>query len=164
MEDIIQTDAPLNPGNSGGPLVNTSHEVVGVNTAMIPSAQGLSFAIAVNTARHVATQLIQYGQVRRSYIGIEGQNISLPKRLQNQLNLTSGYGVIILNILPSGPASKANLKRGDVILKMDDLVINGIDELLRQLGDKQIGKPSIFTVYRKGELKEIKVTPVEKGD
>lgn len=164
MEDVIQTDAALNPGNSGGPLVNTRHEVIGVNTAMIPSAQGLSFAIAVNTARYVASQLIQYGQVRRSFIGIKGQNIDLPNRLINKLDLQSTRGVIIHEVTESGPARDAGLIPGDIILKIDGQETDGIDKLLLMLDGEHIGKEVSVTVYRKGEVITKTLKPVAKGD
>lgn len=164
MEDVIQTDAALNPGNSGGPLINTLHEVIGVNTAMIPSAQGLSFAIAANTAQYVASQLMQYGQVRRSYIGIVGQNLSLPQRLVRQLDLDSTLGIKVLEVSPSGPAQKAGLLRGDVIVKIDGQTVDGIDKLLRMLNKELIEKQVTLAVYRRGKLIEKKIRPVEKAD
>jgi S1-C subfamily serine protease len=164
MEDVIQTDAALNPGNSGGPLVNTRHEVIGVNTAMIPSARGLSFAIAVNTARYVASQLIQHGHVRRSFIGIKGQNITLPRRLVYKLDLQSTHGVMVLEVTPSGPARKAGLARGDIVLKVDGQETNGIDKLLLMLGEERIGKEVTITIFRKGDIVEHKLYPVGKAD
>lgn len=162
MEDVIQTDAALNPGNSGGPLVNTHYEVIGVNTAMIPSAQGLSFAIAVNTARYVGSQLIQHGQVRRSFIGIKGQSTTLPKRLINQLGLQSTRGVMVLEVTPSGPASRSGMQRGDLILKVDGQETDGIDKLLLMLNKERIGKEVTITVYRKGDIVDLVLFPVEK--
>jgi len=164
MEDVIQTDAALNPGNSGGPLVNTRHEVIGVNTAMIPSAQGLSFAIAVNTARYVASQLVQHGQVRRSFIGIKAQNISLPKRLVRQLTLNSTHGVLILEVTPRSPAEKAGLAEGDIILKIDGTETDGIDKLLLMLTAERIGTDTECTIYRKGEVLKRTLVPEEKAD
>jgi S1-C subfamily serine protease len=164
MEDVIQTDAALNPGNSGGPLVNTRHEVIGVNTAMIPSAQGLSFAIAVNTARYVAAQLIQHGQVRRSYIGIKGQNIALPQRLIRQLELQSTHGIMVIEVTPEGPADRAGLVRGDVILKINDRETDGIDKLLSMLDGNQIGRQIVLTVYRRGKTESYTLNPAERVD
>lgn len=164
MEDVIQTDAALNPGNSGGPLVNTRNEVIGVNTAMIPSAQGLSFAIAVNTARYVASRLMQYGKVHRSFIGIKGQNIDLPKRLIKQLELQSTRGIMVLEVTPSGPAHNAGVANGDIILKVDGQETDGIDKLLTMLDGDHIGKAVLITVYRKGGLIDVTLYPVEKAD
>lgn len=164
MEDVIQTDADLNPGNSGGPLVNTRHEVIGVNTAMIPSARGLSFAIASNTAQYVGSQLIRHGQVRRSFIGIKGQNINLPRRLIHQLNINSTRGILIVEVTHSGPAYKAGLSRGDVILKVDGQETDGIDKLLFTLDAERIEKESVLTIYRKDHVIKRTLYPVEKPE
>ena len=136
MDDIIQTDAALNPGNSGGPLVTTRGEVIGVNTAMILPAQGLCFAIATNTARFVAARLIRDGRIRRSYIGVAGQNVPIPRALAraNQLAVTSG--VLVVSVEPDSPATTAGLRDGDIVLAFAGEAVTGIDDLLRRLTDE----------------------------
>src|SRR3954451_13184751 len=132
MDDIIQTDAALNPGNSGGPLVTTRGEVIGVNTATILPAQGLCFAIASNTARFVAARLIRDGRIRRSYIGLAGQTVPIPRTVarENQLAVTSG--VFVVSVEPHSPAVAAGLRNRDIILAFGDEVVSGIDDLHRR--------------------------------
>src|SRR5713101_5881221 len=135
MDDIIQTDAALNPGNSGGPLVTTRGEVIGVNTAMILPAQGLCFAIASNTARFVAARLIRDGRIRRSYIGVAGQNVPIPRAVAraNQLAVTSG--VLVVSVEPESPATAAGVREGDIILGFAGDAISAIDDLHRRLSE-----------------------------
>lgn len=163
MEDIIQTDAALNPGNSGGPLVNSQGEVIGVNTAMILPAQGIAFAVAVNTARFVAGRLIRDGRVRRSAIGMVGQNLELPTRQVRALGLTDAGAVFVVRVLDDSPAAAGGLKDGDVILRFDDTRVRGIDALLRLLTDERIGVEVPVQVLRKDALRTLQMTPVEKG-
>ena len=146
MDDIIQTDAALNPGNSGGPLVTTRGEVIGVNTAMILPAQGLCFAIASNTARFVAARLIRDGRIRRSYIGVAGQNVPIPRAVAraNQLAVTSG--VLVVSVEPDSPATTAGLRDGDIVLAFAGEAVTGIDDLLRRLTDDRIGVPVALTI------------------
>jgi S1-C subfamily serine protease len=120
IDNVIQTDAPLNPGNSGGPLVTTRGEVVGVNSAVILPAQGICFAIAVNTAKLVASQLIRFGRVRRSVIGIEGQNVALARRVTRYYRLPAESGVLVLSVRPQSPARRAGVEEGDIILSLGD--------------------------------------------
>src|SRR5215475_13935402 len=133
IDNVIQTDASLNPGNSGGPLINSRGEVIGVNTAVILPAQGICFATAINTAKFVAGQLIKEGRVRRSYIGMAGQVVPLHRRVVRYHNLPVETGVLVISIEPGGPASKAGMEEGDVIVGYDDRPIAGIDDLHRLL-------------------------------
>lgn len=161
MDDIIQTDAALNPGNSGGPLVTTRGEVIGVNTAMILPAQGLCFAIASNTARFVAARLIRDGRIRRSYIGVGGQNVPIPRAVAraNQLAVTSG--VLVVSVEPESPATTAGLRDGDVVLAFDGGAVTGIDDLLRRLTDDRIGVPTPLTILRAGRRRQLTIVPSE---
>jgi S1-C subfamily serine protease len=134
IENIIQTDAALNPGNSGGPLVDIHGKVEGVNTAIIPEAQGICFSIPINTANWVAGLLIKEGKVRRSYLGVYGQNIDFRAGIRERYNLQQNSGVYIVKIMPNSPAYKGGLKEGDVVLKANDKEINNVEELQRFLG------------------------------
>ena len=162
MEDIVQTDAALNPGNSGGPLVDSRGRVIGINTAMIFLAQGLSFAVAVNTARFVAGRLIKDGRVRRSMIGVVGQDVELPARIQRHNNLEEAGGVLALEVAGDGPAYRAGLKKGDVIISMDGQRITGIGDLLRLLTDERIGAETLLLVIRDEDQRYVTVYPEEK--
>jgi S1-C subfamily serine protease len=159
IDNIIQTDAALNPGNSGGPLVNSRGEVIGVNTAVILPAQGICFAIAINTAKFVAGQLIKEGRVRRSYIGVAGQVVPLHRRLARHYNLKTETGVLVVSIEPDSPALKAGLQEGDLIIGYDDQSIAGIDDLHRQLTDQKVGVKSKLTVIRRSEKLMLEITP-----
>ena len=159
IDNVIQTDAALNPGNSGGPLVNSRGEVIGVNTAVILPAQGICFATAINTAKFVAGQLIKEGRVRRSYIGLGGQVVPLHRRLVRYHNLAIDTGVLVISIEPGGPASKAGMQEGDVIVGYDDRPIAGIDDLHRLLTDQKVGVRSILTVIRRNEKLSLNITP-----
>jgi S1-C subfamily serine protease len=159
IENIIQTDAALNPGNSGGPLVNSRGQVIGVNTAVILPAQGICFATAINTAKFVAGQLIKEGRVRRSYIGLGGQVVPLHRRLARYHNLAVETGVLVISTEPGGPASKAGLREGDVIVGYEDRPIAGIDDLHRLLTDQKVGVKSSLTVIRRNEKLSLTITP-----
>jgi S1-C subfamily serine protease len=161
MDDIIQTDAALNPGNSGGPLVTTRGEVIGINTAMILPAQGLCFAIASNTARFVASRLIRDGRLRRSYIGVGGQNVPIPRALAraNQIAVTSG--VLVVSVEPDSPATKAGLRDGDIVLGFGGDAVTGIDDLLRRLTDECIGVALPLTILRAGRKRQLTIVPSE---
>src|SRR5471032_665913 len=161
MDDIIQTDAALNPGNSGGPLVTTRGEVIGVNTATILPAQGLCFAIASNTARFVAARLIRDGRIRRSYIGLAGQTVPIPRPVarENQLAVTSG--VFVVSVEPGSPAATAGLKDGDVVLSFAGTPVTGVDDLHRLLTEERIGEPTVVTYLRAARRRQITVIPAE---
>jgi S1-C subfamily serine protease len=162
MDDIIQTDAALNPGNSGGPLVNSSGQVIGVNTAMILPAQGLCFAIASNTAQLVAGWLIRDGKIRRSYLGLAGQNITIHPRLVRHHKLTHNQGILVVGVEPSSPAQRAGLTEGDNIVAFKGAPISSIDDLHRWLVGNEIGVESILTVLRGVERLELPATPAER--
>jgi len=162
MDDIIQTDAALNPGNSGGPLVNSSGQVIGVNTAVILPAQGLCFAIASNTAQLVAGWLIRDGKIRRSYLGLAGQNITIHPRLVRHHKLTHDQGILVVGVEPSSPAQRAGLTEGDNIVAFKGAPISSIDDLHRVLVGNEIGVESILTVLRGVERMELPVTPGER--
>ena len=161
MDDIIQTDAALNPGNSGGPLVTTRGEVIGVNTATILPAQGLCFAIASNTARFVAARLIRDGRIRRSYIGLAGQTVPIPRSVarENQLAVTSG--VFVVSVEPNSPAADAGIRDGDVVLAFAGAAVTGVDDLHRQLTEDRIRVPTMVTILRAARRRQITVVPAE---
>ena len=161
MDDIIQTDASLNPGNSGGPLVTAAGDVIGINTAMILPAQGICFAIASNTVRFVASRLMRDGRIRRSHIGIAGQQTAVPRALAraNQMAVTSG--VLVASIEDNSPAAHAGLTTGDVVLRFADSAVSGIDDLHRLLTEERIGTPSPMIVLRRGERRQLTIVPTE---
>src|SRR5687768_8292663 len=161
MDDVIQTDASLNPGNSGGPLVTTAGDVIGINTAMILPAQGICFAIASNTVRFVASRLMRDGRIRRSHIGIAGQQTAIPRALAraNQMAVTSG--VLVASVEDDSPAARAGLATGDVVLSFADSAVSGIDDLHRLLTGERIGTPSPMIVLRRGERRRLTIVPVE---
>ncbi len=161
IDNVIQTDAALNPGNSGGPLVTSRGEVIGVNSAVILPAQGLCFAIAVNTATFVASCLIKDGKVRRSYIGVAGQNIPLPRRVVRFHDLAIGSGVRVMSLAPRSPAAVAGLQEGDVIVGYAGRPIEGIDDLHRMLTGDQVGVRSEIVLIRRAEKLAMTITPAE---
>jgi S1-C subfamily serine protease len=148
MDDIIQTDAALNPGNSGGPLVNSRGEVIGVNTAVISGAQGLCFAIAANTAQFVVGRLIRDGRIRRSYVGVAGQNTPLARQIVRHYGLSVSSGVRVASIEPDSPAARSELNEGDIIVGLAGHDVGSIDQLHRLLGEERIGLPTPMTVIR----------------
>ncbi|HXL72459.1 MAG TPA: PDZ domain-containing protein, partial [bacterium] len=161
IDSVIQTDAALNPGNSGGPLVNSRGEVVGVNTATIQAAQGLCFAIAIDTAKRVAGQLMKYGKMRRSFIGIGGQNIDLPRNAVRYFNHPSDKAILVVGIEPGGPAQRAGLREGDILVELDGQTVETMDDLHRLLNDEKVGVESDLWVIRRPDKINVKITPVE---
>jgi S1-C subfamily serine protease len=161
IDNVIQTDAALNPGNSGGPLVNSRGEVIGVNTAIILPAQGICFAIASNTAEFVAAWLIKERRIRRSWIGVVGQNVPIHRRVVRFHHLPAEHGVLVAGIEPGSPASRAGLRNGDVIVAFSGEAVSSIDELHRHLVAKVIGVPSLVTIIRHTEKLDLVVTPEE---
>ncbi len=164
IDNIIQTDAALNPGNSGGPLVDSNGDVIGVNTAVILPAQGICFAIASNTAQYVVSQILKYGKVRRGHLGIAGQNIKLPRPLVLRYNLTVESGVLISGVEDNSPADKAGLQEGDVIIGFDGTAIRGIDDLHKVLTEQKVGLKSSIDVLRNPEKVTVEIVPAEKSD
>jgi S1-C subfamily serine protease len=161
MDDIIQTDAALNPGNSGGPLVNSRAEVIGVNTAVIAGAQGLCFAIAANTAQFVVGRLIRDGRIRRSYLGVAGQNAPIARQIVRFYSLPVSSGILVVTIEPDSPAARSLLREGDIVVAIDGNEVGGIDQLHRLLTEERIKKETMLTVIRRTEKLEIAVTPGE---
>lgn len=159
IEDVIQTDAALNPGNSGGPLVNSQGEVVGVNTAMILPAQGLCFAISINTAQFIASKLIRHGRVRRSYIGVQAQTAALNRTIARHYQLETLTGALVLATEPGSPARKAGLQEGDVIISLEGEPVEGVDVLHRLLGEDRIGIKTRLIVLRGSKRLEFTVVP-----
>jgi S1-C subfamily serine protease len=161
VDDVIQTDAALNPGNSGGPLVTSRGEVIGVNTAMILPAQGLCFAIGSNTARFVASFLIRDGRIRRSYIGVGGQTLPISRRLARYHGIAIGSGILVASVEPDSPASRAGLRPNDIIVAFAGAAVAGVDELHRQLTESRIGTPAAMTILRGVERRQLTVVPAE---
>ena len=161
IDNIIQTDAALNPGNSGGPLVNSAGEVIGVNTAMIRPAQGICFAIASNTAKFVAGWLIRDGKIRRSYIGVAGQNVPLHRRIVRFYNLPLETGVLVVSVEKDSPAQRAGLREGDLIIAFNEQPIGSIHELHKMLMGEQIGVEAKLLVIRHTEKLVLAITPAE---
>src|SRR5215831_13198156 len=162
IDDVIQTDAALNPGNSGGPLVSSHGEVVGINTAVIMGAQGICFAVAANTASFVLGELVRHGRVRRAFIGISAQQVAIPRRLQVAASLNQTSAVIIVAAEPRSSAAQAGLVPGDVILALDGIPITGADDLVRNLTGGKVGRSVPFDVLRGTERLTIAAIPQER--
>ena len=162
MDDVIQTDAALNPGNSGGPLVSSKGEVIGVNTAMILPAQGICFAISSGTAKHVSGQLIAFGRFRRSYLGLAGQNVPIPGWFAREHDLLQDGGILVMGVEPGGPAARAGLREGDVILSLDDRAVSTLDELHQLLTFERAGRSAELAYIRDERRQVVAITPQEK--
>ena len=161
IDDVVQTDASLNPGNSGGPLVDSAGRVVGVNTATILPAQGICFAIGINTAKFVASRLLRDGRIRRSYIGVSAQTVPVHRRVVRFYDLPKETGVVVLSIESGSPARRAGLREGDVIVALEGHPIAGVDDLHRVLTDVRVGVSCSLTVLRHTEKLELRVVPEE---
>jgi S1-C subfamily serine protease len=161
IEDVIQTDAALNPGNSGGPLVDSHGQVIGVNTATILPAQGICFAIGINTAKFVASRLLRDGKIRRSYIGISAQTVPIHRRIVRFYNLPKETGIVVVGLEPNSPASAAGLREGDAIVALDDRPLAGVDDLHRLLTDAQVGVRCVLTIIRHTERLTLSIFPEE---
>ncbi len=161
IDDVVQTDAALNPGNSGGPLVDSRGEVIGVNTAIIPMAQGICFATAIDTAKWVVSELLRHGRVRRAYLGLAGATTPLTRRVVRLFNLASESGLRVESVEPQGPAYLAGIRPGDVILGIDEKTVAGIDDLQKLLDESRIGKRTAIKLIRRIQRLELAVTPLE---
>jgi len=164
IDDVIQTDASLNPGNSGGPLVSSNGQVIGVNTATIMGAQGLCFAIGINTAKFVASRLLQQGRIRRAYIGIEAQTVPLHRRVVRFYDLAKETGVMVVGVASASPAQRAGLREGDVIIALGGQPVAGVDDLHRLLTDTQVDTKNSITVLRRTERLDLAIVPQESKE
>jgi S1-C subfamily serine protease len=164
IDDIVQTDAALNPGNSGGPLVTTQGRIIGINTAIIRPAQGLCFAIASNTAKFVVAELLRHGKVRRSYIGVGAQTVALPRRVVRFHGLRAEAAARVMSIAPRSPAATAGLQIGDTIVAFDGLPITGIDALHRLMTADRAGRSVELSVLRLTQKLVVSITPAERLD
>src|SRR5438034_697229 len=162
IDDVIQTDAALNPGNSGGPLVSSHGEVVGINTALIVGAQGICFAVASNTASFVLGELVRHGRVRRAYIGIAAQQFALSRRRRHAAGLAQESAVMVASIEPGSPAERAGLLAGDIILALDGVAITGADDLIRVLAGDKIGRTIQLEVLHNGSRRVLSLVPHER--
>ncbi len=163
IDDVIQTDAALNPGNSGGPLVSSHGEVVGINTAVIMGAQGICFAVASNTANFVLGELVRHGHVRRAYIGVAAQQTAIPRRLRHAAGITQSSGVVAVGIEPGSPAELAGVLVGDILIALDGVAISGADDLIRVLGGDKIGRTVALESLRRGERRRSAITPTQRA-
>jgi S1-C subfamily serine protease len=161
IDDVVQTDAALNPGNSGGPLVDSTGRVVGVNTATILPAQGICFAIGINTAKFVASRLLRDGRIRRSYIGVSAQTVPIHRRVVRFYDLAKESGALVLSVEENSPAKRAGLRDGDVIVALESKPVAGVDDLHRVLTDVRVAVSSALTVLRRTEKLELKIVPEE---
>ncbi len=161
IDNVIQTDAALNPGNSGGPLVNSRGEVIGVNTAIILPAQGICFAIAINTAKFVASRLIRDGKIRRGHIGVAGQTVPLPRRVSRFHKLPADSGILVVSVEDASAAQRAGLQEGDIILAFDDQQTAGIDDLHRLLTETRVGVSAPLTILRGVDKRILQIIPEE---
>jgi S1-C subfamily serine protease len=164
IEDLIQTDAALNPGNSGGALVDARGEVVGINTAMIGGAQGLCFAVAANTARLVLGQLVRFGRVRRARLGLAGQREAVPRRFARMHALAQESAVLVTEVVRGGPADRAGVERGDLLLSIGGEALRGVDDLLRWLGAEGRSEDAAdLLLLRRGDPRRLRILPTEAG-
>ncbi len=162
IEDVIQTDAALNPGNSGGPLVSSRGEVIGINTAVIMGAQGICFAVASNTAQFVLSEIIRHGHVRRGFIGVSAQTVPVPRRHAVAAGIDNKMGALLIDLDQQAAASKAGLLSGDVVVRLDDKSVGGVDDLTRLLDRDLIGRSVEIQVLRLGRLKSFSLVPAER--
>src|SRR5689334_12515913 len=162
IEDVIQTDAALNPGNSGGPLVSSRGEVIGINTAVIMGAQNICFAVASNTAQFVLSEIIRHGYVRRAYIGVSAQTVPVPRRHAVAAGIDNRMGALLMGLEQDGPANRAGLLSGDVVVQLDGKPVSGVDDLIRLLDRDRINRSVEVEVLRLGRVRMFNVTPIER--
>ena len=162
IDGLIQTDAALNPGNSGGPLIDYKGEVVGVNTAMIRGAQGLCFAISIDTARMIAAELMKNGKVSRAYLGLSLQQVNLVPKLRSGLELKNKSALFVTGVESGSPAGKAGITDGDIVVSFNDTPVETSDALFRQLDRDKIGQFQFIRIIRQNRLVELRITPAEK--
>ena len=162
IEDVIQTDAALNPGNSGGPLLSSRGEVIGINTAIIQGAQGICFAVASNTAQFVLGEIVRHGRVRRAYIGVTAQTMPLPRRLSARVEIANASGALITGIEPGSPAAISDLRLNDVVVALDGAMVGGVDDLVRMLNAERIARPIELAVLRQGAIVTARMVPSER--
>jgi S1-C subfamily serine protease len=162
IDDVIQTDAALNPGNSGGPLVDSLGRVIGINTAVIMGAQGICFSVASNTALLVLTQILQHGRVRRAAIGIHGQQTAIPRHIARHADVVQPSGIRVMDVQIPSPAETAGIRSGDLIIAIDGQAVTGIDDLLRLLDHRRVGRDTAVEVLRKGSRLLFSVVPLER--
>jgi S1-C subfamily serine protease len=162
VEDLIQTDAALNPGNSGGALVDHTGQVIGINTAMIGGAQGLCFAVAANTARLVLGHLVRFGRVRRAVLGLTGQREAIPRRFARAHGLSQATALLVGQVSKAGPADRAGVERGDLLLSVGGQQVAGVDDLLRWLTGDRVGETAELVLLRRGDLRRLRVVPAER--
>jgi S1-C subfamily serine protease len=162
IEDVIQTDAALNPGNSGGPLVSSRGEVIGINTAVIAGAQGICFAVASNTAQVVLSELIQHGRVRRAFIGVAAQTVAVPRRHARAAGIGNAFGAMITATERDAPAAAAGLMSYDIVVRLDGEPVTGVDDLIRLLNAERIGKSVTVDALRRGQLRTFELRPTER--
>jgi S1-C subfamily serine protease len=158
IEHVIQTDAALNPGNSGGPLVTSGGKVVGVNTAIIAGGQGLSFAVPISTVATVLPALLRDGHVRRGYLGVAGQDVPLLRRVTRFHRLSQPTGVLVISVERDGPARSAGVQEGDIIVSVDTLPVASLDDLHRLLTEERIGTSATLGILRALERIEVRVS------
>jgi S1-C subfamily serine protease len=161
VDNVIQSDAALNPGNSGGPMITTDGDVIGVNTAMIQGAQGLSFSVGINTAKEIAQQLIQHGKVFKAYIGVMLQEIVINPKIKHHFNLSNKKGLFVARIEPESPASRSQLQEGDVIISFNGHNVNSTHELFKELSKKEILTIVDISVIRHAEMLNFSIAPLE---
>jgi S1-C subfamily serine protease len=162
IEDVIQTDAALNPGNSGGPLVSSRGEVIGINTAVIAGAQGICFAVASNTAQYVLSELIQHGRVRRAFIGVAAQTVAVPRRHARAAGIGNAFGAMITATELQGPAAAAGLMSYDIVVALDGEPVTGVDDLIRLLNAERIERAITVDALRRGTLRTFELRPTER--
>ena len=163
IDDILQSDAAMNPGNSGGPMINTDGEAIGINTAIIPSAQGLSFSIGIDSAKEIARYLISEGKVTKAYLGLMTHEIEINPRIKNFYRLSSKKGLIITGLKRPSPASRANLHEGDIILEFDGgTIAQSVDLTKILIGSKLISRSTNMKILRQTNIVDINIIPVER--